>query len=60
MKIFLILLASIMFGFGFWYLMFVFITLEPNLLKWHLLTKIVYLFFSFASAEGIAKGTLKN
>jgi len=59
MKIFLILLASIMFGFGFWYLMFVFITKEPNLLEWHWLTKIVYLFFSFSSAEGII-GTIKK
>jgi hypothetical protein len=59
MKIFLILLASITFGFGFWYLMFVFITKQPNLIEWHWLTKIVYLFFSFASTEGII-GTIKK
>jgi len=60
MKIFLILLASIMFSFGFWYLMFFFISKEPNLLEWHWLTKIVYLFFSFASAEGVLKGIKKD
>lgn len=60
MKIFLILLASIMFAFGFWYLMFFFISKEPNLIEWHWLTKIVYLFFSFASAEGVVKGIKKD
>ena len=59
MKIFLILLASIMFAFGFWYLMFWFITKESNMLEWHWVTKIIYLFFSFASTEGVMKG-LKN
>jgi hypothetical protein len=39
--------------------MFFFITKEPNLLDWHWLTKIVYLFFSFSSAEGII-GTIKK
>jgi hypothetical protein len=49
-----------MFAFGFWYLMFFFLTKEPNLIEWHWLTKIVYLFFSFASAEGVVKGIKKD
>lgn len=59
MKIFLILLAAIMFAFGFWYLMFWFISQEANMLRWHWVTKMIYLFFSFASTEGVMKA-LKN
>lgn len=56
MKIFLILLAAIMFAFGFWYLMFWFITAESNMLKWHMLAKVVYLVLSFASTNGVIDG----
>lgn len=60
MKIFLILLASIMFGFGFWYLMFFFITKQPNINEWYWLIKMVYLLFGFTTAEIIVKGIKKD
>lgn len=60
MKTLLLMILSVIFGFGFWYLIFWFITNEPNLFLWHWLTKILYLLFSMTSCQGIYEGLLKN
>lgn len=54
-----LMLVSLVFGFGFWYLIFWFLTNEPNLFMWHWLTKTLYLLFSFSSIGGIAKAILE-
>lgn len=59
-KFVLVLLLGLSFGFGLWYLIFWFITNEPNLFTWHWITKIVYLFFGFLSAGGIIESILKE
>jgi hypothetical protein len=59
-KTILLFAFGLLFGFGFWYLIFWFITVEPNLFVWHWVTKIVYLFFSFASTSGVINGLLKD
>ena len=51
-----LMIFSFVFGFGFWYLIFWFLTNEPNLFMWHWLTKTLYLVFSFSSLGGIIKG----
>ncbi len=48
------------FGFGFWYLIFWFVSNEPNMFVWHWVTKIVYLFFGFSSTTGIINATIKD
>lgn len=53
-------IISFVFGFGFWFLIFWFITSQPNLFEWHVATKIVYLLFSFASVNGIAKALIEE
>ena len=59
-KTILLFLVGIIIGFGFWYIIFWFITTEPNLLLWHWATKIVYLFFAFASMSGILDALFKD
>ena len=59
-KILLILLLSFIFGFGFWYLIFWFITSEHNLFLWHWATKLIYLILSITATEGIIKSTLEK
>lgn len=58
-KIFTILTALLI-GFGFWYLIFWFLTTEPNLFLWHMVTKIVYLFISIAAAQSIINNILTD
>jgi hypothetical protein len=60
LKVILSALTAILFGFGFWYLIFWFVTTEPNLFLWHWGTKTVYLLFAFASASGISEALIKE
>lgn len=59
-KIILVLLVSLVFGFGFWYVIFWFLTNESNLFYWSIWTKICYLLFSIMAASGTADGLSKN
>ncbi len=59
-KTILLFLVGFIFGFGFWYLIFWFVTTEPNLFVWHWVTKVMYLFFAFASATGSVNALLNN
>jgi multisubunit Na+/H+ antiporter MnhE subunit len=59
-KIILLFFLGFIFGFGFWYMIFWFVSNEPNLFMWHWVTKIVYLVFSFSSTSGIINGLLKD
>ena len=59
-KFVLIMILSIVFGFGFWYLIFWFITTDPNLFLWHWVTKTIYLIFSMAASQGIFQGLSRN
>ncbi len=56
-KIFIILMFSFLFGFGFWYLIFWFITAQYNLFLWHWATKIIYVLLSITSTSGIVEST---
>jgi predicted ABC-type exoprotein transport system permease subunit len=56
----LIVILCLVFGFGFWYLIFWFVTTERNLFLWHWGTKTVYLLFAFASTQGSMDALLKN
>jgi len=60
MKSILLLIISVLFGFGIWYVIFWFVSNESNLFMWHWVTKIVYLILSFAASEGIFKGVNQN
>jgi multisubunit Na+/H+ antiporter MnhE subunit len=59
-KIILLFFLGFIFGFGFWYMIFWFVSNEPNLFMWHWVTKIVYLILSFSSTSGIINGLLKD
>ena len=50
------MIVAMAFGFGFWYIIFFFLTMLPSPLDWHWVTKSVYLFLSVIAAEGIFKG----
>jgi hypothetical protein len=56
----LLLLLCIVFGSGIWYLIFWFVSNEPNLFEWHWVTKILYLLFAASSTQGIFEGLTKN
>ncbi len=59
-KVLFLFLIGFVFGFGFWYLIFWFVSNEPNMFVWHWVTKIVYLFFGFSSTTGIINATIKD
>ena len=59
-KVIALFLIGFIFGFGFWYLIFWFVTTEPNLFVWHWATKMIYLFFAFATTTGAINGLLKD
>jgi len=59
-KFILITIFSIIVGFGLWYLIFWFITVEPNLFLWHWATKVIFLILSVGSSSNIVDGYLKN
>ena len=48
----LTVILSFIIGFGFWYLIFWFITAEFNLFLWSGWTKAAYLLMSFAAVSG--------
>jgi hypothetical protein len=60
LKVISLFLLGILFGFGFWYLIFWFVSNQPNMFEWHWVTKIVYLFFSFSSTSGIINALIKD
>ena len=53
-------IIGLVFGFGFWFLIFWFVTNERNAFEWHWITKIVYLIFGFASAQGTIKALVEE
>ncbi len=59
-KVLFLFLLGFVFGFGFWYLIFWFVSNEPNMFVWHWVTKILYLFFGFSSTTGIINATIKD
>lgn len=52
-KIILTFIFSLLLGFGSWYLIFWFLTVEPNLLLWYWWVKILYLLLSYTSSAEI-------
>lgn len=60
LKVISTFVIGFIFGFGFWYLIFWFITAESNLFIWHVATKVVYLIFSFTATSGIIAGLLDD
>ncbi len=59
-KVLFLFLLGFVFGFGFWYLIFWFVSNEPNMFVWHWVTKILYLFFGFSSTTGIINATITD
>jgi hypothetical protein len=59
-KTILILILSIVFGFGLWYLIFWFVSSEPDLFTWHWGTKILYLILVMSSSTSIFDSLIKN
>ncbi len=59
-KLIFVMIFSIIFGFGFWYLIFWFITTISNLFIWHWVTKIIYILFSITSSQGIFQGLMRK
>ena len=57
-KLLALLLICFVFGFGFWYLIFWFVTNESNLFLWGVWTKIFYLILSFSATSGGVKEIL--
>lgn len=58
-KVVLLFILSIIIGFGFWYLIFWFISAESNLFVWGPWTKTFYLFFGFTSTGKTLEEILK-
>jgi multisubunit Na+/H+ antiporter MnhE subunit len=59
-KTLFLFLIGFIFGFGFWYLIFWFVSNEPNMFQWHWITKIAYLLFSFSATTGIINALIKD
>ncbi len=49
LKVILIFILGVFISFGFWYLMFWFVTGESNLFVWFWGVKLIYLVFGFSS-----------
>lgn len=60
LKVIFLFLIGFIFGFGFWYLIFWFVSNQPNLFEWHWITKIIYLVLSFGATSGILNALLKD
>lgn len=56
-KLILLLIISLILGFGVWYLIFWFVSTESNLFIWGTWTKIFYLFLGVNSTGQILKET---
>lgn len=59
-KTILILIISIIIGSGLWYLIFWFISSEPNLFIWHWGVKTIYLILAMSASGGTFEGIVKN
>lgn len=59
-KLIFLLLFSVLIGFGLWYLVFWFLTNEPNLFLWHWVTKFFYLILGASSTNGVFETTTKT
>lgn len=59
-KVIFLFLLGFIFGFGFWYLIFWFVSNESNLFEWHWVTKIAYLLLSFSATAGIIEALIKD
>lgn len=59
-KVIFLFLLGFIFGFGFWYLIFWFVSNQPNLFEWHWVTKILYLMFAFSSTTGTLNALIKD
>jgi hypothetical protein len=55
-----ILVLSFVVGFGLWYLIFWFVTSEPDLFTWHWGIKIFYLILAGSSSQGTFEVLIKN
>ncbi len=53
LKVILIFLFGVSMSFGGWYLIFWFLTGEPNLFVWFWWVKLLYLIFSFSSLSSL-------
>jgi hypothetical protein len=58
-KLLLLLLLSLIYGFGVWYLIFWFVSAESNLFIWGPWTKVFYMFFGLILSNKILKETTK-
>jgi hypothetical protein len=56
LKIFTVVILSVMFGFGTWYLVIWFLTNESDPFKWSMFVKIIFLLMGGVSTES----TIKN
>jgi hypothetical protein len=54
------IVTSFFFGFGLWFLVFWFITMEPNLFIWGMWTKVTYLILSFLASAGFSREVLED
>jgi len=54
------LVTSFFIGFGLWYMVFWFITMEPNLFIWGMWTKVTYLILSFVASSGFTETLFKD
>jgi len=59
-KVIFLFILGFIFGFGFWYLIFWFLTNQPSLFEWHWFTKILYLMFAFSSTTGTINALIKD
>ena len=53
LKVVLIFLFGVLISFGFWYLIFWFLTGEPDLFAWYWWVKALYLIFGFTALSSI-------
>ena len=51
LKNMLIILLSLIMGFGVWFLIIWFVTLDFNLFEWGLVTKLIYLILGYSLSE---------
>lgn len=59
-KFIVTLVTSLFIGFGLWFMVFWFLTMEPNLFIWEPWVKITYLILSFVATSGVSETLFKD
>lgn len=60
LKKILIIVSTLTMGFGFWYMVIWFLSVNSNPFEWSISTKLIYLFLSYITTETTREFLMRN